>query len=159
MALYVGVPLAPGDVMEVEFEIPHRIRMAGVVRSRVGYCFGLEFLTPLLAADKSAETEHWVSSPHVLWARRADSSTYLEQDRETPPPRAEFDARKQGPDAFVFTGGEKAALDKAKLDRILADIAARALETTGATGVAIGLGGKGAMICRATAGLRFQGSG
>jgi hypothetical protein len=156
MALYVGIHLEPGDVMEVEFEIPDRILMAGIVRSRTGYCFGLEFLTPLLAADKSAVTEHWAFSPHALAARKTDSSTFLQQDRETPPPRAENDAPTQGSDSPTFGGGEEATPDKAKLDRILDDIAARALQATGATGVAIGLGRVGAMICRATAGLPLR---
>src|SRR6266853_5883929 len=62
MALYVGIDLEPGDLMEVEFEIPHRTRVAGIVRSRVGYCFGMEFLTPLPAGDISAESQPWVPS-------------------------------------------------------------------------------------------------
>jgi len=121
MALYVGTHLEPGDLMEVEFAIPHCARVAGIVRSRVGYCFGLEFLTPLLAGDKSAESQPWLPSSHALAVRKAD--------------------------------GEKAAPDVPTLDRALHDIAGRALQATGATGVAIGLGRQGGMICRATAGL------
>jgi len=45
--------------------------------------------------------------------------------------------------------------DEPKLDRILNDVAARALLTTGATSVAIGLGREDAMICYAAAGLPF----
>jgi len=54
-----------------------------------------------------------------------------------------------------FAAREKAMREETKLDRILSDIAACALQATGATGVAIGLGRKDAMICRAAAGLSF----
>jgi hypothetical protein len=47
MTLYAGVPLKPGDQMELEFQTPGGARVAAVVRNRTGYCFGLEFLTPL----------------------------------------------------------------------------------------------------------------
>jgi hypothetical protein len=47
MTLYAGVPLKPGDLMELEFLTPGGARIAAVVRSRTGFCFGLEFLTPL----------------------------------------------------------------------------------------------------------------
>jgi len=43
MELYGGVDLHPGDVMEVEFQAPGGVRIAGIVRNRSGYCFGLEF--------------------------------------------------------------------------------------------------------------------
>src|SRR5438552_12592520 len=88
MALYVGIHLEPGDLMEVEFDIPHRTRVAGIVRNRVGYCFGLEFLTPLLAGDTPAESER-VPSSHGLAGQKVDSRTFLRQARETSPPRAE----------------------------------------------------------------------
>jgi hypothetical protein len=47
MTLYAGVPLKPGDRMELEFQTPGGVRIAAVVRNRTGFCFGLEFLTPL----------------------------------------------------------------------------------------------------------------
>src|SRR6266851_7912158 len=47
MALYGGVSLQPGDLMEVEFQTPGLLRVAGAVRDRSGYCFGLEFATLL----------------------------------------------------------------------------------------------------------------
>jgi PilZ domain len=50
MALYGGVPLQPGDLMEVEFQTSNRLRVAASVRDRNGYCFGLEFLG-LLPSD------------------------------------------------------------------------------------------------------------
>src|SRR6266851_7198696 len=78
MALYVGIHLKPGDLMEVEFEAPHRVRVSGIVRSKVGYCFGLEFLTPL-GRDRSAESQQQVSSADELSVRTADSCTVLDQ--------------------------------------------------------------------------------
>lgn len=53
MALYGGVCLEPGDLMKVEFQTSTKLRVAGVVRNRSGFCFGLEFLT-LLANDEDA---------------------------------------------------------------------------------------------------------
>jgi PilZ domain len=44
MALYGGVPLQPGDLMEIEFQTSNRLRVAASIRDRNGYCFGLEFL-------------------------------------------------------------------------------------------------------------------
>ena len=51
MALYGGVPLQPGDLMEVEFQTSNRLRVAASVRDRNGYCFGLEFLGLLPSED------------------------------------------------------------------------------------------------------------
>jgi PilZ domain len=47
MVLYAGILLNPGDLLEVEFGEPFRLRMMAVVRERNGYCFGLEFAVPL----------------------------------------------------------------------------------------------------------------
>jgi len=54
MTLYAGVPLKPGDLMDLEFLAPGGARIAAVVRSRTGFCFGLEFLTPLSGEPKPA---------------------------------------------------------------------------------------------------------
>src|SRR5262249_22639580 len=43
MALYAGVQLEPGDRMEVEFPTASRMRIAGEVKNREGYCYGVEF--------------------------------------------------------------------------------------------------------------------
>jgi len=44
MEVYAGVNLEPGEVMEVEFRTEAKtLRVAGVVRNRAGFCFGLEF--------------------------------------------------------------------------------------------------------------------
>src|SRR5579864_2372721 len=56
MALYGGVPLQPGDLMEVEFQTSNRLRVAASVRDRNGYCFGLEFVG-LLPGDRSGLAE------------------------------------------------------------------------------------------------------
>lgn len=47
MTFYGGASLQPGDVIEVEFRTPTKQRVTGTVRNRSGYCFGLEFLTPM----------------------------------------------------------------------------------------------------------------
>jgi PilZ domain len=47
MELYAGILLDPGDMLEIEFEMPTPSRMTAIVRSRNGFCFGLEFITPL----------------------------------------------------------------------------------------------------------------
>jgi PilZ domain len=52
MALYGGVPLQPGELMEVEFQTSNRLRVAASIRDRNGYCFGLEFLG-LLPSDSA----------------------------------------------------------------------------------------------------------
>jgi hypothetical protein len=49
MVLYAGILLNPGDLLEIEFDTPVRSRMTAIVRSRNGFCFGLEFITPLPA--------------------------------------------------------------------------------------------------------------
>jgi len=52
MALYAGLPLQPGDYMDIEFQTAGGARIAAVVRNRTGFCFGLEFLTPLSVDPK-----------------------------------------------------------------------------------------------------------
>src|SRR3954465_12670160 len=49
MVLYAGILLNPGDLLEIEFGTPVHSRMTAFVRSRNGFCFGLEFITPLPA--------------------------------------------------------------------------------------------------------------
>ena len=69
MALYGGVPLQPGDLMEVEFQTSNRLRVAASIRDRNGYCFGLEFLG-LLPSDSVENTES-------DFAEMAGESVYL----------------------------------------------------------------------------------
>jgi hypothetical protein len=47
MVLYAGILLNPGDLLELEFDTPTASKMTAIVRSRNGYCFGLEFIAPL----------------------------------------------------------------------------------------------------------------
>ena len=47
IATDAGILLNPGDLLEIEFDTPTLSRMTAVVRSRNGFCFGLEFITPL----------------------------------------------------------------------------------------------------------------
>jgi hypothetical protein len=48
MALQANIYFEPGDLMEIEFQMPQYVRLISLVRSRAGYCFGLEFLNALL---------------------------------------------------------------------------------------------------------------
>lgn len=47
MMLYAGILLNPGDLLEIEFDMPFHSRMPAIIRSRNGFCFGVEFITPL----------------------------------------------------------------------------------------------------------------
>lgn len=47
MVLYAGILLNPGDLLELEFDTPFHSRIPAIVRSRNGFCFGLEFIAPL----------------------------------------------------------------------------------------------------------------
>jgi PilZ domain-containing protein len=47
MALYAGLPLEEDDQVEIQFLSPSKLRIAGVIRNRTGYWFGLEFLALL----------------------------------------------------------------------------------------------------------------
>ena len=54
MELYAGVNLQPGELMEVEFRAPGRtIRLAGIVRNRSCFCFGLEFCAMRIELQKA----------------------------------------------------------------------------------------------------------
>jgi hypothetical protein len=57
MTFYGGASLQPGDVIEVEFRTPAKQRVTGTVRNRSGYCFGLEFLTPMTNGDAIANLQ------------------------------------------------------------------------------------------------------
>jgi hypothetical protein len=49
MVLYAGILVKPGDLLEVEFDTPSHARTTAIVRYRNGFCFGLEFISPLPA--------------------------------------------------------------------------------------------------------------
>jgi hypothetical protein len=57
MELYGGVNLQPGDLLEVEFQTMGKIRVAGVVRNRSGFCFGLEFSAVRTEPEASPEPQ------------------------------------------------------------------------------------------------------
>lgn len=71
MELYGGVDLHPGDVMEVEFQTPGGVRVAGVVRNRSGFCFGLEFRDVLEEPDPAADAiESLILHRHEAFLRQ-----------------------------------------------------------------------------------------
>jgi hypothetical protein len=62
MEVYAGVNLELGEVMEVEFRATGRtIRLAGTIRNRSFFCFGLEFCAARIEPEK---TPAGASSPH-----------------------------------------------------------------------------------------------
>lgn len=59
MALYAGIELKTSQTLEVEFVAAAHARVAGVVRSREGYRFGLEFTTPLPIGNDARREAPW----------------------------------------------------------------------------------------------------
>ena len=55
MALYVGIESRAHDLIEIEFHSLLNARVTGVIRSRSGYCYGLEFLSPLAIEKESSQ--------------------------------------------------------------------------------------------------------
>ncbi|HYM05713.1 MAG TPA: PilZ domain-containing protein [Terriglobales bacterium] len=53
LALCAGINLQPGDPLEIELPAPYS-RVKGTIRSRDGYCFGVEFATSLSATARPA---------------------------------------------------------------------------------------------------------
>ncbi|HSS98108.1 MAG TPA: PilZ domain-containing protein [Terriglobales bacterium] len=47
MSLYAGMALKPGDLLEVEFQMPIARTVQAVVRNKTGFNFGLEFVERL----------------------------------------------------------------------------------------------------------------
>jgi hypothetical protein len=77
MALHASIYFEPGDLMEIEFQTPQFLRLIGTVRSRAGYCFGLEFLSGL-SAEKTSCAEPW-----PLGLRPAGGEKIKPDERET----------------------------------------------------------------------------
>jgi hypothetical protein len=77
MTLYAGLPLNPGDYMDVEFETAGGARIAAVVRNRTGFCFGLEFLTPLSVDPKPTTPSKRMSVTPKPGAPAADVRSVL----------------------------------------------------------------------------------
>lgn len=63
MELYGGINLQPGELMEVEFQTSGKIRVAGIVRNRSGFCFGLEFCE---AQTEPQMSQRAFSNPLIL---------------------------------------------------------------------------------------------
>ena len=78
MALYAGIALEPGDLMEIEFQMPQRQRISAVVRNRSGYYFGLEFLSPLEAEEAKPAKNNLTSA----YAPRRNEAYQLLQRKE-----------------------------------------------------------------------------
>ncbi|HXZ33843.1 MAG TPA: PilZ domain-containing protein [Terriglobales bacterium] len=55
MALYGGIDLQLGDLMAVEFQNSGKVRVAGIIRSRSGFCFGLEFLERMTSTEAMSD--------------------------------------------------------------------------------------------------------
>jgi len=55
MALYGGIDLLPGDLMEVQFQNSAKLRISGIIRNRSGFCFGLEFLDTMTSPEAISE--------------------------------------------------------------------------------------------------------
>lgn len=84
MALYGGIDLQPGDLMEVQFQNSGKVRVAGVIRNRSGFCFGLEFLDLMTTTEamsgmlEPASTADQVGSWKAWFAtHRGDASVAI----------------------------------------------------------------------------------
>jgi hypothetical protein len=73
LALFAGINLQPGDPLEVELPEPYS-RVKGTIRSRDGYCFGVEFETSLAKFAPPA------SRNLALFQQRHE--TYLRENQE-----------------------------------------------------------------------------
>jgi hypothetical protein len=96
MEVYGGVPLRPGDLMEVEFKTSGGVRVTGIVRNRSGYCFGLEFLR---AMASEADPEN-ILAPELF-------------AEESLPPWAGLDIAELGNGLFSPEQREVASADEA----------------------------------------------
>jgi len=76
LALFAGIHLQPGDPVEVELPAPY-FRVKGMIRSRDGYCFGIEFSTSLSAPAPAAPPP---SRALALFQERHEA--YLRQNEE-----------------------------------------------------------------------------
>ncbi len=59
MALYAGLEVQTSQTLEIEFVAASHARVAGVIRNRQGYCFGLEFVTPLAIDGEIRAASPW----------------------------------------------------------------------------------------------------
>jgi hypothetical protein len=84
MELYGGVQQRPGDLMEVEFHASGSMRIAGVVRNRSGYCFGLEFLSLMTSPPDGANAPRLGSASGRDGWRFAFGALGIEQRASSP---------------------------------------------------------------------------
>jgi hypothetical protein len=80
-AVYAGIDAKPNDLVEIEFHAPSRARVSGIVRNRVGYCVGLEFLTPL-ADGSELLPQHTTSSSKPGTCANAAGESAIGSDQE-----------------------------------------------------------------------------
>jgi hypothetical protein len=74
MALYAGlIRPKPGDLMEVEFQTPSYARVAGIIRNRACFCFGLELLTPPFPADQETTSGAQLAAFALEQGHRAEA--------------------------------------------------------------------------------------
>jgi hypothetical protein len=59
MAVYVGIESRPHDLIEIEFHSSLNACITGGIRNRSGYCYGLEFLSPLVLDKCSEDLPPW----------------------------------------------------------------------------------------------------
>src|SRR5271170_1935272 len=89
MALYGGIPLEPGDLMAVEFPTSSPVCVAGIVRNRSGFCYGLEFLSVVMSDPAAAhefkpalaDSQPEVSPQAKATPQRTDPSVTQAEDK------------------------------------------------------------------------------
>jgi hypothetical protein len=106
MELYGGVNLRPGDLMEVEFQTPEKVRVAGVVRSRTGFCFGLEFCAVRTEPEAVAEAlESFIRKRHETYVHEKQQKIHqsLQVFREMRRCRQEIELLARALDNWLHT--------------------------------------------------------
>jgi hypothetical protein len=72
LGLYAGINLQPGDPVEIELPAPYA-RVKGTIRSREGYCFGVEFLNSLsTTADPASRNLAIFQERHENYLRESE---------------------------------------------------------------------------------------
>jgi len=115
MELYGGVNLRPGDLMEVEFQTPDKIRVAGVVRSRTGFCFGLEFCAVRTEPEAAAEAlESFIRKRHESYVHEKQQkiNQSLQVVKEMRKCRQEIELLAQALDNWMHADTAKRAAQK-----------------------------------------------
>ena len=67
MAVHSGLPLKPGDLMQVHFPTSNPSGVTAVVRNRTDDCFGLEFVSQLPSGSQSPEKPRNSCDPKTLF--------------------------------------------------------------------------------------------